>query len=129
MSDKVFKIIVCGGRHFDDYVLLKSVVDKRIEESEFSPGEVEIVSGHCKGADMLGEKYAAEHGCSIKVFQADWGKYGRAAGPVRNKQMVDYIATAENKLVIAFVNENTKGTKNTVAYAKKAGIPVIEAVY
>ena len=123
------RIIICGGRHFDDYRTLEAVVNKKLEEDGILPTEVEIVSGHCQGADVLGERYAKEYGCSLRVYPADWTKYGRAAGAIRNKQMVDYIVPFENRLVIAFVNENTHGTKNTISQAKKLSIPVIEIPY
>ena len=60
---------------------------------------------------------------------AEWEKYGKRAGPIRNKQMVDYISGFKNKIVIAFVSANTKGTRNTIALAKKANILVIEKEY
>ena len=77
---------------------------------------------------MMAERYAKENGFGLEVFPADWS-LGRKAGPLRNKQMVDYIAPFENRLVIAFVNENTHGTKNTISQAKKLSIPVIEIPY
>lgn len=91
--------------------------------------DIEIVSGHCEGADMLGEKYAQEFGTSISIFPAQWEKYGPSAGPIRNKQMVDYIKSDPNHLVIAFTNSKTKGMKNTILQAKKHNIPVIETEY
>ena len=50
-----FRILICGGRHFEDYDLLKSILENALKEKDFTPNEVEIVSGHSKGADMLGE--------------------------------------------------------------------------
>ena len=128
-TDVKLKIIICGGRHFNDYTLLKSIVDKQLIEHTILPSETEIVSGHCEGADMLGEQYAKEHGCALHIFPAEWTKYGKAAGPIRNKEMVDYIASADKSLVIAFVSNNTRGTKNTVAQAKKLNIHVVEISY
>ena len=118
-------ILVCGGRHFIDFPLLCDILDNVIGDTK----EIEIVSGHCQGADMLGEKYAEEHDMPVKLFPADWTKYGRRAGPIRNKQMVDYIKSFHNRIVIAFTNENTIGTRNTIAIAKKAKIPVMEIPY
>lgn len=126
---KHIKIIVCGGRHFEDYELLKSILDKHFEDNGIAPNDVEIVSGHCQGADMLGERYAKENGCALRVFPAEWKKYGKVAGPIRNKQMVDYIATAEERLVVAFVSPKSKGTCHTVSLARKIDIPVIEHFY
>lgn len=118
-------ILVCGGRHFTDYPLLCVALDK-IKEND---SEIEIVSGHCQGADMLGEKYAEEHGISVKIFPADWGKYKRKAGLIRNKQMIEYIKNFDNRIVVAFTSENTVGTRNTITLAKKANIPVMEIPY
>ena len=71
------RIIVCGGRHFDDYNRMRSTIDGVIAEIGSSVTAVEIVSGHCAGADQLGEKYAEEHGYPCKVFPANWEKHGR----------------------------------------------------
>lgn len=125
------RILVCGGRHFDDYDLLEKTINVVIVEGGRTVGrtDIEIVSGHCVGADRLGELYAEKHNAQVKIFPAEWGKYGKRAGPIRNKQMIDYISGFENKIVIAFVSANTKGTRNTITLAKKANIRVIEKEY
>lgn len=124
-----FKLLICGGRHFGDYSLLESVVEEILEKFELAYCDLEIVSGHCEGADQLGESFAANHGIPTKIFRADWKTYGRAAGPIRNKAMVDYISAFPRSTVLAFVSENSRGTKNTVGLAKKKNIPVIEIPY
>jgi len=128
-NGKAYKILICGGRHFESYGLLKVVLGKIIEKFHIHISTSEIVSGHCQGADMLGEKYAEEYGISVKVFSADWEKYKRKAGPIRNKQMIDYISGFENKLVVAFTTADTVGTRNTVKLAQKNNIPVVEIPY
>lgn len=121
------RILVCGGRHFSNYVLLEKTINGIIAES--GRADIEIVSGHCVGADRLGELYAEKHNAQVKIFPVEWEKYGKCAGITRNKQMVDYISDFENKIVIAFVSANTKGTRNTIAFAKRANIRVIEKKY
>ena len=121
------RILVCGGRRFDDYDLLEKTINDVIAEAGRT--DIEIVSGHCVGADKLGELYAEKHNAQVKIFPAEWKKYGKRAGPMRNKQMVDYISGFKNKIVIAFVSANTKGTRNTITLAKKANIRVIEKGY
>ena len=128
-NGKPYKILVCGGRHFESYGLLKVVLGKLIEKFYIHISTSEIVSGHCQGADMLGEKYAEEYGVSVRRFPADWGKYKRKAGPIRNKQMIDYISDFENKLVVAFTTADTVGTRNTIKLAQKNNIPVVEIPY
>lgn len=121
------RILVCGGRHFSDYVLLEKTINGVIAESGCA--DIEIVSGHCVGSDRLGELYAEKHNAQVKIFPAEWEKYGKCAGITRNKQMVNYISDFKNKIVIAFVSADTKGTRNTIAFAKRANIRIIEREY
>ncbi len=116
------KILICGSRHFDDYSLLETTVNGIREQLKFEE-DIEIVSGHCVGADLLGETYAQKNNVSLKTLHADWQEHGKAAGPIRNKKMVDYIKGG-NSCVIAFAGNNSRGTMNTISLAKKEGIPV-----
>ena len=86
--------------------------------------EIVIISGHALGADSLDERYAQERGFKIETYPADWKKYGRAAGPIRNEQMAN-IANA----LIAFWDGKSKGTKNMINLAKKKGLQVFVAQY
>jgi len=80
------KVIICGGRNYqlndDDY----DVINKLHKEYSFSC----IVSGHATGADRCGEVWALDNGVEIRTFPANWKKYGKAAGPMRNKQMAEF---------------------------------------
>lgn len=67
--------------------------------------------------------YAADHGISAEGFPADWRKYGKSAGPLRNQQMID---EGKPDLVVAFPGGT--GTADMVRRAKAAGIRVIEPV-
>ncbi len=111
------RVLICGGVSFSDEELFNKTLDEMIDKDN-----IVLVSGHAKGADTFAELYAEKHGIEIKVFPPEWSKYGRAAGPIRNKQMLDYISEAEEKFVIAFWNGQSKGTKNTIETAKKMGI-------
>jgi hypothetical protein len=80
------KMIIAGGR---DYIITeyhKSRIAELIKKHNVS----EIVSGGARGADAEGEKIARELSIPIKVFPAQWDKHGKAAGPIRNKQMAVY---------------------------------------
>ena len=112
-----YRVIVAGGRDFLDEEYLNTSLDKLREEY----ADIEIVSGHASGADKLAEAYAEKLGIALKVFPADWKKYGRAAGPIRNKQMLDYIIEG-NPVVVAFWDGKSKGTKNMINQAKKQGV-------
>jgi len=111
MSNKL-KIVIAGSRTFNDYKLLKSVVIDYIGGMAYN--NIEIVSGGANGADNLGEKLANELGCSLRIFPADWDKYGKSAGVRRNEQMAIY-----SDAVIVFWDGISKGTQNMIDNAKK----------
>ncbi|KAB0575639.1 uncharacterized protein DUF2493 [Fusobacterium naviforme] len=81
---------------------------------------IRLVSGHARGADTFAEQYAAEKGIQIPVFPAEWKKYGRAAGPIRNRAMLEY-AKEETPVVAAFWDGESRGTGNMQKQAKAAG--------
>ena len=112
--DKLYvtKVIIAGSRDFKDYSFLKKIVDKL-----YINGGIEIVSGGAEGADSLGELYAAEKGYTLKRFPADWKAHGKAAGPIRNRQMAEY---ADH--LIAFPIGSSKGTYNMIKEAGKLGL-------
>ena len=112
------RVIVAGGRDFNDYELLKTRLDSILANFE----NVEIVSGHARGADTLGEKYAKERGLPCKVFPADWKNFPIRAGFMRNTRMLEY-AKEETALVIAFWDGVSHGTGDII---KKAGLKNIE---
>lgn len=111
----MYKIIIAGSREFNDYKLLESKMN--IITSKYT--NVEIVSGTCYGADQLGERYAKQHNLPIKQFPADWNKYGKSAGPIRNAQMADYADAC-----IVFWNGKSKGTKSMINLARQKGLAV-----
>lgn len=112
------RIVVAGGRDFEDYQYLEESLDSLLSSIG---DDIEIVSGHAKGADSLGERYANERGIPCKVMKADWKKYGKAAGIIRNQQMLDYASEA-TPFVVAFWDGLSKGTKDTIRRAVSRGI-------
>ena len=114
------KVIIAGGRKFDNYKLLVSKCDKALSVVP----HVEIVSGGAIGADNLGQIYAIEKGYDIKVFPADWLKYGKRAGPIRNEEMAKYADA-----LIAFWDGKSKGTKHMIDLAKSNNIRVFIVNY
>lgn len=113
-----FKVIVAGGRDFNNYGRLRSVIDFMLSGIK-TQKHIEIVSGGAKGADVLGERYAKEMGYALKIFPADWDKYGKKAGPVRNQQMADY-----GDALVAFWDGKSKGTANMIANARMKNLLV-----
>jgi len=123
------RIIICGGRHFKDYDRLESTMNEVMSKIAPWRDVIEIVSGHCEGADQLGELYAKNHGLPCKVFPAQWKKFGKAAGPIRNSEMVKYASEVEMPVVVAFRSPRTKGTNDTVKKATKQGFKVFVIDY
>ena len=107
------KIIVAGGRDFINKSIAFTVLDSIVKDDDV------IISGHARGADTLGEFYAKEHGLKMELYPAEWDKYGRSAGPIRNRQM----AEAADAL-IAFWDGKSRGTKNMIETAKKLNLHV-----
>lgn len=107
----IFKVIIAGGRNFDDYGFLKENMDWTLQNIE---DDIVIVSGAARGADSLGEKYAREKGYDIISKPADWDKFGRSAGYIRNKEMAE-IADG----CVCFWDQKSKGTKHMIDLAKK----------
>jgi hypothetical protein len=78
------KVIIAGSRNVTDLDLVAGA----IEASGFPISEV--VSGGAPGVDTLAEQWAREHGIPVTRFPAEWSRYGRRAGPIRNKEMAVY---------------------------------------
>lgn len=114
------KVIIAGGRTFNDYNLLCKVCDKTL----ILQPDIEIVSGTANGADKLGEMYAKEKGYLIKQFHADWDKHGKSAGYKRNEEMAKY-----GDALIAFWDGKSKGTKHMIDLANEYNLKIKIKLY
>ena len=109
------KTIIAGGRDITD----PRIVTSAVVESGFAPDTTEVVSGGAAGVDRIGEGMAELAGLKCTIFAADWAKHGRAAGPIRNRQMAAYADR-----LIAVWDGKSRGTKNMIDEMKKLGKPV-----
>lgn len=112
------RVLVCGSRYFNDINLMSSKLTEIQEETNFDT----IIHGAARGADTLAEAWAFRHGFTTIAFPADWNKYGKGAGSIRNKQMLD---EGKPDLVVAFRGPNSRGTQNMIDQAEKAGVKTI----
>ena len=110
-------VLVCGGRDFDDAGLLYETLDRLHGISKFT----RVIHGGAAGADALAGQWAERRGIIAIQYKADWAKHGRAAGPLRNKQMLE---VGRPELVVAF--SGGRGTADMVRQAKRAGVSVLE---
>ena len=108
MSKPEFKVIIAGGRTFNNYQLLKEVCDRLLITKRIHHTII-IVSGQADGADVLGEHYAAENGFEVYPMPALWKRFGGRAGPIRNYEMACYADA-----LIAFWDGESPGTKNMI---------------
>lgn len=108
------RVIICGGR---DYRNSAAVRDQLTKLSESKP-DLTIIHGAAPGADSLAGTIARELGLTVEAHPANWKKHGRAAGPIRNQEMLD----SGVDLVVAFPGGH--GTQDMISRAKRAGISV-----
>lgn len=111
-----FKVIIAGSRGFSNYKLLKDTCNNALREKKKTHNVI-IISGHAKGADALGEKYANDEGLGLEIFPADWKKFGKSAGFRRNEQMAEFADG-----LIAFWDGESHGTKHMIDIANEKGI-------
>lgn len=106
------KIAIVGSRKFNDYDTICKFIEQRFDLDQIDA----VVSGGAKGVDALAERYARDHHLELIVKSANWAKYGRVAGPIRNKLIVE-----EADAIIAFPAAESIGTYNTISLAQKLG--------
>lgn len=117
---KEFKLIVAGGRDFDNYSRLSKVVtDLATSPDLYGSKSVSIVSGMARGADALGHRFALENNVTVHEFPADWNSFGKQAGFVRNEEMAHF-----SDALVAFWNGQSVGTKHMIEFMKKLNKPV-----
>lgn len=106
------KVIIAGSRNITNIN-----IDEIIKKSKFDI--TTLLCGMAKGIDSLSYMWAMKNNIHIIKYYPDWNKYGVAAGPIRNKKMVDYADA-----LIAVWDGVSKGTKSTINFAKEKGIQI-----
>lgn len=108
----MIRIIVCGGRVFTDRAWLWAGLDRLHETVQIS----EVIEGGADGADRLGGEWADAHGVKRTTVRADWQRYKKRAGYLRNVAMADlgpdYVFAAPGGV----------GTRMMVDIARQRGI-------
>ena len=110
------KVLVCGDRNWTNRQLIER------ELRRFDPKTTIIIHGAARGADTIAGEIATSLGFQVMPFPADWDRLGRAAGPIRNREMLKQ----QPDRVLAFHNnlDKSKGTADMVSIARRALVPV-----
>lgn len=106
------RVVIAGCRNYNNYIEAKRYIDYCLSDIK-KDEKITVVSGGCKGGDMIGERYTKENLLCIERYPAEWNKYGKRAGPIRNESMASVA-----DLVICFWDGKSKGTKSMIQYAK-----------
>jgi len=128
---KVMKLIIAGSRTIElEPQFLFSILDRLTNTSPFFDNfdDLEVVSGGAGGMDRSGEKFVewyvgTQAYMSLKKFPADWNTHGKAAGPIRNRQMAEYA----DALVLIWDGES-KGSANMKMEMLSLNKPVFEII-
>jgi len=108
-------VLVCGDREWTDVIAIAEILAELPKDSV-------IIHGCARGADTIAGNVARKLGMEVMEFPANWKGYGRAAGPIRNRQMLE---EGKPHQVFAFHKDinKSKGTKDMVNISRKANIP------
>jgi hypothetical protein len=121
-----FNIIITGSRNYSDKHRIFNEIDKITADN---PGYTFMIHhGGCSGADIISGEYANINGIITWIHEADWKTYGKGAGPIRNKEMLN-TAVPDIKsphVVLAFPLQGSRGTIQCINYAKRRGMNVVE---
>lgn len=120
---KKIRIIVAGSRTLTNHRLVEDFLLNFAMNIGVKLSEVVIVSGGAKGVDSLGEAIARRHGIELKIFNANWNKYGKSAGPIRNKDMAEYSTH-----LLLIWDGKSKGSANMKKQAERFNLPISEVV-
>lgn len=111
------RLLICGGRDYTDQGKMYAFLDELKKNMPIDA----IIEGDARGADRLAGFWARKNKIDNLKYKADWDKHGKAAGILRNRQMLD---EGKPDMVIAF--PGGRGTENMVYIAREAGVEVVE---
>lgn len=109
------KVLVFGGRDWNKRKVTYAALDQLDKQYSFSV----VIDGMARGADELAFDWALSRGVKTERYKADWDKHGRAAGPIRNQQMLD---VGEPDVAVVF--PGGRGTADMASRCEAAGIKV-----
>lgn len=116
-----YRILVCGSRYFDSEQIIRRSLDQIIS-LRAPTKDILIINGAARGADKLATKYAISKQYRYEECPADWKNRGKAAGVIRNQDMLDEY---KPHLVVAFPFDDSVGTQDMIDRSRAAGVSVL----
>lgn len=133
MTVSTYRVIIAGSREIGidpgDAARVTTAAESLIEIFARDFGRpIEIVSGGCRGADECGEALARANGFKLTVMAADWNQHGKAAGPIRNREMAKYASRngSDFGAAIVFRLPSSRGSKSMIEAAHEWGLDVFD---
>ncbi len=115
------KILVTGSRDWSSREAIWDAISGACDPHwRECPYDVVLIHGGARGADTIAGEYATYEGIEVIVCLADWNKYGKSAGVIRNNHMLDM----DPDVVLAFQRNKSRGTQHCIGEARRRGIPV-----
>lgn len=108
------KTIIAGSRTIKNYNIIAHAMERIGWEV------TEVVSGCASGVDTLGEEWARKNNIPIKHFPANWGRFGKSAGYIRNKELAEYAEAC-----VAIWDGNSNGTQHMINLARNMNLKLL----
>jgi hypothetical protein len=116
-QEKRMRVLITGGRKFNDLKLLETTLDATHATVPIS----NLIHGAASGADTMAGEWASKNGIEVVACPANWKRFGRGAGPIRNREMLELSPD----LLVAF--PGGRGTADMISAAKNKDIPIRRA--
>ncbi len=114
------RVLFSGNRKFSDDKIVISMLE-RLAARAGSAAQVTVVHGGSGNLDWMVDVLARHMGMRVEIHRANWQKHGKAAGPIRNRAMVELGAD----LLVAYPLPGGRGTQDCIERGVRAGIPTL----
>lgn len=114
-------ILVTGDRNWYEWETVENTLKAVLKVTDLAAADVTLTHGDARGLDTLAGEVAEELGMTVEIYPAEWNRYGKGAGPIRNRQMLD----TDPDIVIGFHDsiKTSSGTRDCLREARERKLP------